>query len=119
VEGCGSEGGGYFRGRRVWWGSVWSGCLFLFCRSRKRNVLDVSLVSCAASCGELEDMDHLFFKCNHYGHLWLLISHWLGIDTVYHGDLNIHSNQFCVLKGFSKNSRTTFTIIWISVLIVI
>ena len=85
----------------------------------KRNVLDVSLVSCATSCGELEDMDHLFFKCDHYGRLWLLISHWLGIDTVLHGDLNIHSNQFCALGGFSNNSRTTFTIIWISVLFVI
>jgi len=28
---------------------------------RKRNVLDVSLVSCAASCWAVEDRDHLFF----------------------------------------------------------
>ena len=27
---------------------------------RKRNVLDVSLESCATSCEELEDMDHFF-----------------------------------------------------------
>ena len=86
---------------------------------RKRNVLDVSLVSCAASCGELEDKDHLFFKCDHYGRLWLLISQWLGIDRVFHGELNTHSNQFCALGGFSKYPRTTFTVIWISVLFVI
>ena len=86
---------------------------------QKRNVLDVSLASCAASCGELEDKDNLFCKCDHYGRLWLLISHWLGIDTVFHGELNIHSNQVCALGCFSKNSRTTFTIIWISVLFVI
>jgi len=40
----------------------------------KRNVLDVSQVSCVASCGAVEDKDHLFFQCDHYGRLWLLIS---------------------------------------------
>jgi hypothetical protein len=86
---------------------------------RSRHVLDVSQVFCAASCGAVEDRDHLFFKCEHYGRLWLLISHWLGIVTVLHGDLYVHSNQFCALGGFSKNSRTAFTIVWISVLFVI
>ena len=28
----GRGGEGYLRGRKVWWGSVWSGCLILFCR---------------------------------------------------------------------------------------
>jgi len=86
---------------------------------RTRHVLDVSQVPCAASCGAVEDRDHLFFKCDHYGCLWLLISHWLGIDTVLHGNLYAHSYQFCALGGFSKNSRTTFSIIWISTLFVI
>ena len=36
---------------------------------RKRNVVDVSLVSCVALCGEVEDMDHLVFKCDHYDRL--------------------------------------------------
>ena len=35
----------------------------------KRNVLDATLVSCAALCGKEEERDHLFFKCNHYGRL--------------------------------------------------
>ena len=86
---------------------------------RKRNVLDVSHVTCATLCGKLEVRDHLFFKCNHYGRLWLLISSWLGIVTVFHAEINIHSKHFSALGGFSKNSRTTFTIIWISVLFVI
>ena len=30
---------------------------------RARHVLDVSQVSCAASCGAVEDRDHLFFLC--------------------------------------------------------
>jgi len=70
-------------------------------------------VSYAALCGKEEERDHLFFQCDHYGRLWLLISHWLGIVTALHGDLNAHVNQFCALSGFSKNSRITFTIIWI------
>ena len=70
-------------------------------------------MSYAALCGKEEERDHLFFQCDHYGRLWLLISHWLGIVTALHGDLNAHVNQFCALSGFSKNSRITFTIIWI------
>ena len=85
----------------------------------KRNVLDATLLSCAALCGKEEERYHLFFKCDHYGRLWLLISHWLGFVTVSHGDLHSHANQFCALGGFSKNSMTAFTIIWISVLFVI
>jgi len=48
-----------------------------------------------------------------------LLSHWLGIVTVLHGNLNTHANQFSALGGFSKNSRTAFAILWISVLYVI
>jgi len=76
-------------------------------------------VACATLCGKEEDRDHLFFHCDHYGRLWLLISHWFGIVTVLHGNLHSRANQFCALGGFSKNSRTSFTIIWISVLFVI
>jgi len=86
---------------------------------RKKNVLEDANVSCTALCGKEEEMDHLFFQCDHYNRLWLLISHWLGIVTALHGDLNTHVNQFCALGGSSKNSRTTFTIFWISVLFVI
>jgi hypothetical protein len=86
---------------------------------RKRNVFDVSQISCAALCGSLEDRDHLFFKFDYYGRIWRLVSNWLGIDTVFHGDIISYSNQFRGLGGFSKNSRIAFTIIWISVLFVI
>ncbi|XP_024636174.1 uncharacterized protein [Medicago truncatula] len=86
---------------------------------RKRNVFEVSNVSCAALCGKEEERDHFFFQCDHYGRLWLLISNWFGIVKVFHGNIFSHANQFCALGGFSKNSRTAFTIIWISVLFVI
>ena len=59
---------------------------------RRRNVLEATNVSCAALCGKAEERDHLFFKCDHYGRLWLLLSHWLGIVTVLHGNLNTHAN---------------------------
>lgn len=35
----------------------------------RRSVLVVSQVSCSALCGGLEDMDHLFFRCDYYGRL--------------------------------------------------
>jgi len=86
---------------------------------RKRNVLDPTLMACATLCGKEEERDHLFFHCDHYGRLWLLISHWLGIVTDLHGNLHSHATQFCALGVFSKISRTSFTVIWISVLFVI
>ncbi|XP_024641765.1 uncharacterized protein [Medicago truncatula] len=83
---------------------------------RKRNILEATNVSCGALCGNEEDMDHLFFQCNYYGRLWLMISDWLGFVTVLNGNLYSHAHQFCALGGFSKNSMQAFTIIWISVL---
>jgi len=85
----------------------------------RRNVLEANNVACSALCGKEEDRDHLFFQCDHYGRLWLLILNWLDIVTALPGDLYTHANQFCALKGLSKNSRTAFSIIWISVLFVI
>jgi len=66
---------------------------------RKRNVLEATNVSCAVLCGKAEERDHLFFQCDHYGRLWLLLSHWLGIATVLHGNLNSHPNQYYMLYG--------------------
>lgn len=65
----------------------------------------------------MEERDRLFFKCDYYGYLWLLILDWLG--TVSQGDVISDSNHFGGLGGFSRNSRTVFTIIWIAVLFVI
>lgn len=86
---------------------------------RKRNVFEATLVYCAALCGNEDERDHLFFQCDLYGWLWLLISHWFGIVTVLHGNLHPHATQFCALGGFLKNSRTGFTAISISTLFVI
>ncbi|XP_024634465.1 uncharacterized protein [Medicago truncatula] len=85
----------------------------------KRNVIASSLLACVTSCGKEEERDHLFFLCDHYGRLWLLISQWLGFVTTLNGNLHSHASQFCALGGFSKKSVTGFTIIWISVLFVI
>ena len=85
----------------------------------KMNVLEANNVACSALCGKEEERDHLFFQCDHYGRLWLLISNWLDIVTALPGELNTHANQFCALWGLSKNSMTAFSIIWISVLFVI
>ncbi|GAU20775.1 hypothetical protein TSUD_84930 [Trifolium subterraneum] len=86
---------------------------------RRRGVIDTSQLSCATLCGKAEDRDHVFFQCEVYGWLWLLISKWLGYESVFHGSTDSHSSQFRGLGGVTKNSRTAFTIIWISVLFVI
>jgi hypothetical protein len=85
----------------------------------KRNAIDATQLSCAAQCGGYEDMDHLFFRCDVYGRVWLLVSKWLGFESVFHDTIWVHSSQFRGLGGISKNSRTAFTIIWISVIHVI
>ncbi|XP_024626821.1 uncharacterized protein [Medicago truncatula] len=86
---------------------------------RKRNVLEATNVFCGALCGKEEERDHLFFQCDYYGRLWLMLSDWLGIVTVLNDNLYSHANQFCALEGFSKHSVQTFSIIWISVLFTI
>jgi len=85
----------------------------------RRDVIDASHLTCAALCGELEDRDHLFFRCDVYGRIWPLVSKWLGIDSVYNGTISTHSSQFCSIGGFSKGARTMFTIIWIAVIFVV
>jgi len=85
----------------------------------RRCVLEETQVPCSALCRGMEDMDHLFFKCDYYGRLWLSILDWLGITIVSQGDVISHSTHFGGLGGFSRNSRTMFTIIWISVLFII
>jgi len=85
----------------------------------RRDAIDASQLTCAALCGELEDRDHLFFRCDVYDRIWLLVSKWLGIDSVYNDNIFTHSSQFCSNGGFSKSSRTMFTIIWIAVVFVV
>ncbi|KEH29019.1 endonuclease/exonuclease/phosphatase family protein [Medicago truncatula] len=46
-----------------------------------------------------EERDHLFFQCDYYGRLWLMLSDWLGFVTVLNGNLYSHANQFCALGG--------------------
>ncbi|GAU32021.1 hypothetical protein TSUD_158120 [Trifolium subterraneum] len=40
----------------------------------KRGAIDTPQLSCATLCGKAEDRDHVFFQCEVYGRLWLLIS---------------------------------------------
>jgi hypothetical protein len=85
----------------------------------RRGAIDAAQLSCAALCGDLEDRDHLFFRCGVYGRIWLLISKWLGFESAFNATPSTHAYQFCGLGDFSKNSRTVFAILWISVLFVV
>jgi hypothetical protein len=85
----------------------------------KRAAIAATHLSCAAKCGWYKDRDHLFFRCDVYGQVWLMVSKWLGFESVFHGNIWFHSSQFRGLGGISKNSRTAFTIIWISFIYVI
>jgi len=51
------------------------------------RVLVVSDNTCSADCGFSEDRDNLFLTCKVFGTLWLSISGWLGISTVFHGNI--------------------------------
>jgi hypothetical protein len=43
-------------------------------------------------------------------------SKWLGFYSAFNGNISTYPYQFSGLGGFSKNSRSAFTIIWISVI---
>jgi hypothetical protein len=85
----------------------------------QRGILDASGLPCVTACGMEESIDHLFFRCNHYGKLWSLISRWLGFDTVFHGSIGTHSAQFCSLGGSSKSCFLLLITIWAAVLFTI
>jgi len=85
--------------------------------------LKVNLFVWRLFMNRLPTKDNLYrrqaIRCDVYGRIWLLVSKWLGIDSVFNGNISTHSYQFRGLGGFSKNSRTAFTIIWISVIFVV
>lgn len=74
------------------------------------HILEETQSFCSTSCSEIEDKNHLFFKCDFYGNRWLLISGFLGVSTVLHGNLLVHSIQFGGFGGCSKNSQLAFNI---------
>lgn len=69
---------------------------------RRRRVIETSQASCLALCGCMENKNNLFFKCDYYGRLWLLISDWLGIGTVSQGDVISHSTTLEFFEVFQE-----------------
>jgi len=82
----------------------------------RRNILEYNDSLCTATCGIVEDQDHLLFTCAFYNQLCLLILGWLGFSTALHGSLIQHFTQFRGLEGFSNKSRLAYNLIWISIL---
>ncbi|GAU20544.1 hypothetical protein TSUD_131020 [Trifolium subterraneum] len=85
----------------------------------RRGSLDAANVYCPTLCGKTEDLNHLFFQCDVYGRLWLMISQWMGVSTALQGDLSAHSTQFCGLGSSQKSSFIGLTVIWVATLYVI
>jgi hypothetical protein len=57
----------------------------------RRGAIEAAQLSCAALCGELEDRDHLFFWCDVYERIWLLISKWLGFESAFNATTCTHA----------------------------
>ena len=68
---------------------------------RRGAIADTQLFF-VALCGEFEDHNHVFFQCDVYGRLWLLVSNWLALVSAFHGNICHHAHQFCGLGGSSK-----------------
>ncbi|GAU47989.1 hypothetical protein TSUD_272340 [Trifolium subterraneum] len=85
----------------------------------RRGILDGSGILCDTLCGKEENVDHLFFQCEHYGKIWALISGWLGFVTAFQGTLSSHSTQFCGMGGLSKSCHILLTTIWAATLFII
>jgi hypothetical protein len=82
----------------------------------RRGVLDGSQTTCVTLCGFNEDVDHLFFQCEHYGRIWYLVSRWLGVISVFQDNVNRHAIQFSGLGDYSKGSLLMLRIIWVATL---
>jgi len=70
---------------------------------RRGAIADTQLFF-VALCGEFEDHNHVFFQCDVYGRLWLLVSNWLALVSAFHGNICHHAHQFCGLGGSSKKN---------------
>ena len=81
----------------------------------QRYVLLIFAQGCVANCDSNEDRDHLFITCGFFGGLWQLIAGWLGFSIVLHGYFFNHLHQFSGLRGFSKKSTESMSIVWLSV----
>lgn len=70
----------------------------------RQHIIVLTNHNYSPDCGLLEDMEHLFVKCDFYDRLWSLVSGWLGLSTTTHGNLWIHLVQFGELGGFETCS---------------
>jgi len=54
------------------------------------HIIDTNYQGCLADCDYIEDIDHLFVKCNFYGRIWPLVACWFDFSTTTHKFLYDH-----------------------------
>jgi len=84
-----------------------------------RGVLLQTNAACVGGCVDSESATHLFLHCNVFGSLWSLVRNWLGISSVFSGDLRLHFIQFTKMAGMPRVSYLYFRIIWFATIWVI
>lgn len=69
------------------------------------SVLQTNAQLCVGGCGNHEDVGHLLLRCDFFGRIWSLVSHWIGFETMNSVRLTHRSIQFGHLGGCLKNSQ--------------
>jgi len=99
-------------------------CLFAWCLLQNRISTTNNLTwrgvfhnldqLCSGGCSLVEDVDNLFLNCGSFGSIWPMVSHWVGINTVYPAHIIDHLLQFRHLGGPTKNYQITMHLICLS-----
>ncbi|GAU28492.1 hypothetical protein TSUD_294950 [Trifolium subterraneum] len=70
-----------------------------------RGILSPEAHFCVSGCGAVESAQHLFLSCSTFGHLWALVSYWVGSPLVDSHTIPDHFSQFTLLAGGSRGRR--------------
>ena len=67
---------------------------------------------CVTGCNVIESATHLFLHCNTFSALWSYVQTWLGIYSVFPGELRRHFIHFTRMSGLPRLVHLFLTVIW-------
>jgi hypothetical protein len=84
-----------------------------------RGIIPMEGRLCVTGCGHVENVNHLFLSCPHFGALWPLVRDCLGVEGVDPQHISDHFLQFIHYAGCSKSRRSFIHLIWLQCIAVL